>query len=75
MMASAPSKADPTFPAHDPQAPFSFPREEEKVLAYWQAIDAFQTSIKMSREELERGERKRWNFYGASSWHDKRFDR
>ncbi|EKX54118.1 hypothetical protein GUITHDRAFT_132515 [Guillardia theta CCMP2712] len=28
-----------------------FPAEEEKILAYWDHIDAFQTSLKTSREE------------------------
>ncbi|KAI8453515.1 isoleucyl-tRNA synthetase [Phakopsora pachyrhizi] len=57
------TEIDDKFPAHDPNAPFSFPREEEKVLAYWKSIDAFKTSIRQSKEELDSGERKRWNFY------------
>lgn len=28
--------------------PFDFPKEEEKVLAFWREIDAFQTSLKLS---------------------------
>lgn len=31
-------------------APFDFPREEEKVLAYWREIDAFQTQLKLSEQ-------------------------
>ncbi len=27
----------------------SFPREEEKILAFWKEIDAFQTQVKLSR--------------------------
>ena len=27
----------------------SFPKEEEKILAYWEKIDAFQTALKGSR--------------------------
>lgn len=55
--------SDSSFPTHDPNGPFSFPKEEEKVLDYWNSIDAFQTSLKQSKLELEAGERKRWNFY------------
>ncbi|KAJ1491385.1 hypothetical protein T484DRAFT_1774570 [Baffinella frigidus] len=29
----------------------NFPGEEEKILAYWDEIDAFKTSLKMSKEE------------------------
>ena len=29
-------------------APFNFAKEEEKVIAYWREIDAFQTSLKLS---------------------------
>ncbi|KDN49192.1 hypothetical protein K437DRAFT_233924 [Tilletiaria anomala UBC 951] len=36
------------FPAHDATANFSFPQEEEKVMEYWRAIDAFKTSLKQS---------------------------
>ncbi|KAJ1974468.1 isoleucine--tRNA ligase, partial [Dimargaris verticillata] len=41
------------------QAPsqFSFPKEEEKVLAYWREIDAFRTSVKLSEG------RKPFSFY------------
>lgn len=38
-----------TFPAHDPTKPFSFPKQEEDVLAYWRAIDAFRTSLEQSK--------------------------
>jgi isoleucyl-tRNA synthetase len=51
------------FPPHEPNEPFSFPKEEEKVLAYWKAINAFQTSLAQSKTELDAGQRKRWNFY------------
>jgi isoleucyl-tRNA synthetase len=37
-----------SFPPHDISASFSFPKEEEKVLAYWREIDAFQTSLKLT---------------------------
>ncbi|KIY74434.1 hypothetical protein CYLTODRAFT_385307 [Cylindrobasidium torrendii FP15055 ss-10] len=36
------------FPAHDISAPFDFPKEEEKVIAFWREIDAFRTSLKLS---------------------------
>ncbi|KAH9810217.1 tRNA synthetases class I-domain-containing protein [Melampsora americana] len=52
-----------TFPDHDPNAPFSFPLEEEKVLEYWKSIDAFKTSLAQSKLELDQGTRTRWNFY------------
>lgn len=32
---------------------FSFPKEEEKVIAYWREIDAFQTSLKLSEGKPE----------------------
>ena len=31
----------------------SFPQEEEKTLAYWRDIDAFQTSVRMSEGRPE----------------------
>jgi isoleucyl-tRNA synthetase len=31
----------------------SFPAEEEKILAYWNEIDAFHTSIKLSENKPE----------------------
>jgi isoleucyl-tRNA synthetase len=33
--------------------PFNFPKEEEKVLAFWREIDAFQTSLKLSEGRPE----------------------
>ncbi|TFK73891.1 hypothetical protein BDN72DRAFT_956220 [Pluteus cervinus] len=42
-----------SFPAHDITTPFDFPKEEEKVLAYWREIDAFQTSLKLSEGRPE----------------------
>jgi isoleucyl-tRNA synthetase len=33
--------------------PFNFPKEEEKVIAYWREIDAFQTSLKLSEGKPE----------------------
>ena len=36
------------FGEHEVTAPFSFPTEEEKVIRYWRAIDAFKTSLKQS---------------------------
>ncbi|KAH7911972.1 tRNA synthetases class I-domain-containing protein [Hygrophoropsis aurantiaca] len=42
-----------TFPKHDISKPFSFPKEEEKVLQYWREIDAFQTSLKLSEGKPE----------------------
>ncbi|KAJ6500050.1 tRNA synthetases class I-domain-containing protein [Mycena vitilis] len=41
------------FPPHDISAPFDFPREEEKVLAFWEEIDAFKTSLKLSEGRPE----------------------
>jgi isoleucyl-tRNA synthetase len=38
-------------------APFSFPKEEERILAYWREIDAFRTSVKLSEG------RKPYTFY------------
>lgn len=32
---------------------FNFPKEEEKVIAYWREIDAFQTSLKLSEGKPE----------------------
>ncbi|QLL31708.1 hypothetical protein HG536_0B05730 [Torulaspora globosa] len=32
---------------------FSFPREEEKVLAFWDEIDAFRTSLKLTEDKPE----------------------
>ncbi|KAL7746644.1 isoleucine--tRNA ligase [Sorochytrium milnesiophthora] len=32
-------------------APFNFAREEEKILAYWDRIDAFQTSLKLNADK------------------------
>ena len=32
----------------DVDASISFPKEEEKILAYWKEIDAFKTSVKLS---------------------------
>ena len=37
-----------SFPPHDASSPFSFPAEEEKVIQYWRAIDAFKASLKQS---------------------------
>ena len=34
-------------------APFDFSKEEEKVLAYWKEIDAFQTSLRLSKGKPE----------------------
>ncbi len=34
-------------------APFSFPKEEEKVLSHWEDIDAFQTSLKITEGKPE----------------------
>ncbi|KAN0064625.1 isoleucine--tRNA ligase [Thecaphora frezii] len=45
------------FPDHDATAPFHFAKEEEKVIAYWRAIDAFKTSLKQSEG------RKPFSFY------------
>ncbi|KAI5123069.1 hypothetical protein M0805_000503 [Coniferiporia weirii] len=38
------------FPLHDISAPFNFPKEEEKVLAFWREIDAFRTQLKLSEQ-------------------------
>lgn len=45
------------FGEHEVTAPFSFPTEEEKVIRYWRAIDAFKTSLKQSEG------RKPFSFY------------
>ncbi|KAF5370732.1 hypothetical protein D9758_001934 [Tetrapyrgos nigripes] len=42
-----------SFPLHDITAPFDFPKEEEKVIAFWKEIDAFQTSLKLSEGRPE----------------------
>jgi len=34
-------------------AQFDFPKEEEKVIAFWREIDAFQTSLKLSEGRPE----------------------
>ncbi|CDU25686.1 probable ILS1-isoleucyl-tRNA synthetase [Sporisorium scitamineum] len=36
------------FGEHEVTAAFNFPTEEEKVIRYWRAIDAFKTSLKQS---------------------------
>ena len=38
---------------HKVTAQFNFAKEEEKVLAYWKQIDAFQTSLKLSEGRPE----------------------
>lgn len=49
-MAEAVSKdqAAASFGEHEVTAPFNFPTEEEKVIRYWRAIDAFKTSLEQS---------------------------
>ncbi|EJF65096.1 hypothetical protein DICSQDRAFT_50584 [Dichomitus squalens LYAD-421 SS1] len=42
-----------SFPPHNLSAPFNFAKEEEKVIAYWREIDAFQTSLKLSEGKPE----------------------
>lgn len=39
-----------SFPPHDISANFHFPKEEEKVLAFWREIDAFRTQLKLSEQ-------------------------
>ena len=34
-------------------AQFNFPKEEEKIIALWKEIDAFQTSLKLSEGKPE----------------------
>ncbi|EEB93857.1 hypothetical protein MPER_07437, partial [Moniliophthora perniciosa FA553] len=41
------------FAPHDTSAPFDFPKEEEKVIAFWKEIDAFRTSVKLSEGRPE----------------------
>lgn len=41
------------FAPHDISAPFDFPKEEEKVIAFWREIDAFRTSVKLSEGRPE----------------------
>jgi len=55
-MASLPS-SDGQFPVHDLSAPFSFAREEEIVLEFWRKIDAFQETLRQSKD------RKPFSFY------------
>ncbi|CBQ72357.1 probable ILS1-isoleucyl-tRNA synthetase [Sporisorium reilianum SRZ2] len=45
------------FGEHEVTAAFNFPTEEEKVIRYWRAIDAFKTSLKQSEG------RKPFSFY------------
>ncbi|KAK7472709.1 isoleucine--tRNA ligase [Stygiomarasmius scandens] len=42
-----------SFPPHDISASFDFAKEEEKVIAFWREIDAFQTSLKLSEGRPE----------------------
>ncbi|KAJ7346787.1 tRNA synthetases class I-domain-containing protein [Mycena albidolilacea] len=42
-----------SFPPHDITAQFDFPREEEKVIKFWEEIDAFKTSLKLSEGRPE----------------------
>ncbi|KAG6836845.1 Isoleucine--tRNA ligase, cytoplasmic [Arthromyces matolae] len=42
-----------SFPQHDISEPFDFAKEEEKVIAFWREIDAFQTSLKLSEGRPE----------------------
>ncbi|UZJ52552.1 hypothetical protein CBS101457_001872 [Exobasidium rhododendri] len=46
-----------SFPSHDPNTSFSFPKEEETVLSFWKEIDAFKTSLEQSKG------RKPYSFY------------
>ena len=48
---------DAVFPEHDVSSPFNFSKQEEEVLAYWNAIDAFKTSLEQSKD------RKPFSFY------------
>ncbi|TNY21876.1 putative ILS1-isoleucyl-tRNA synthetase [Rhodotorula diobovata] len=59
MTTPAPTNPDAQFPAHDPTASFSFPKEEGKTLEYWKEIDAFRTSVQQSADE----KRPIFNFY------------
>lgn len=51
------AKPDAVFPEHDASSAFHFAKQEESVLAYWAAIDAFKTS-----QEQSKG-RKPFSFY------------
>lgn len=42
-----------SFPPHDLTTSFNFPKEEEKVIAFWRGIDAFKTSVKLSEGRPE----------------------
>ncbi|KAF8236536.1 hypothetical protein L208DRAFT_1357299 [Tricholoma matsutake] len=42
-----------SFPPHDISTQFDFPKEEEKVIAFWREIDAFRTSLKLSEGRPE----------------------
>ncbi|PKI82307.1 Ils1p [Malassezia vespertilionis] len=43
------ASAQATFPDHDPTTSFNFAKQEEDVMAYWKAIDAFQTQLANSK--------------------------
>ncbi|GAA5973859.1 hypothetical protein JCM11641_003197 [Rhodosporidiobolus odoratus] len=47
------------FPEHNLTSSFSFPKQEEDVLAYWKDIDAFQESVRRSEKE----DRPLYSFY------------
>ncbi|WFC95494.1 isoleucine--tRNA ligase [Malassezia brasiliensis] len=41
--------AQAAFPEHDASTPFHFSKQEEAVMAYWNAIDAFKTQLANSK--------------------------
>ncbi|SPO26228.1 related to ILS1 - isoleucyl-tRNA synthetase [Ustilago trichophora] len=57
MVEATPKDPAAAFGEHEVTAPFNFPTEEEKVIRYWRAIDAFKTSLEQSKG------RKPFSFY------------
>lgn len=45
---AGPRNPSAVFPAHNVSAQFSFPKQEEDILAYWKDIDAFAESLRQS---------------------------
>ncbi|WFD36423.1 isoleucine--tRNA ligase [Malassezia cuniculi] len=45
------TESQAVFPEHDLTAPFNFAKQEEQVIAYWNAIDAFKTSLEQNKDK------------------------
>ena len=50
---AGPRNPTAVFPAHNPTAQFSFPKQEVDVLEYWKDIDAFAESLRQSEGKPE----------------------